>query len=84
MWEILNLTSSVLLATIGLWVVYLTLAWFWGERFFFGLMRKESKDRQYWLKFFPAFLKRELKAAFAFFIFLIVIAIIESIVGRDR
>lgn len=84
MWEILNLTSSVLLATIGLWVVYLPLAWFWEERSFFGLMHKESKDQQYWLKFFPAFLMRELKVAFAFFIFLMIIGIIESIMGNDR
>ncbi len=84
MFEILNLAYSVLLATIGLWAIYLPVAWFWGERFFFGLMRKENKNRQYWLKFFPVFIKRELKVAFVFFIFLIVIAIIESIMGRDR
>ena len=84
MLDILNLAYSVLLATIGLWAIYLPLAWFWNERFFFGLIRKENKDRQYWLEFFPVFLKRKLKAAFAFFIFLMVIGIIESIMGRDR
>jgi hypothetical protein len=84
MFDMLNLAYSVLLATAGLWAIYLPMAWYWNERFFFGLMIKEGKSRQYWLKFFPAFLKRELKAAFAFFIFLIVIAIIESIMGRDR
>jgi hypothetical protein len=84
MLEILNLVSTVLLATIGLWAIYLPLAWFWEEKFFFGLMRKEDKSRQYWVMFSPAFLKRELKAALAFFIFLVVFITIESIMGRDR
>ena len=84
MLDILNLAYSVMLATIGLWAIYLPLAWFWNERFFFGLMRKENKNQLYWLEFFPVFLKRELKAAFVFFILLMVIGIIESIMGRDQ
>ena len=84
MLEILNLASTVLLATICLWAIYLPLAWFWEERLFFGLMRKEDKSRQYWVKFFPAFLKREFKAALGFFIFLVVVGVIESIMGRYR
>jgi|APGre2960657404_1045060.scaffolds.fasta_scaffold46619_3 hypothetical protein len=79
MWEILNLAFSIVSVTIVLWAIYLPLAWLGEERFFFNLMRKESKGRQYWLEFFPTFLKRELKAAFAFFIILMVIAIVESV-----
>ena len=82
MWEILNLALSVLLVTIGLWAIYLPLAWLSEERFFFGLMRKENKTRQYWLEFFPSFLKRELKAALAFFAFILSIGVVESFMGR--
>jgi len=70
MLDILNLAYSVLLATIGLWAIYLPLAWFWNERFFFGLMRKENKDRQYWLEFFSSFLKAQIKSSICFFYFL--------------
>ena len=84
MLEILNLASTVLLATICLWAIYLPLAWFWEERLFFGLMRKEDKSRQYWVKFLPAFLKRELKAAFTLFILLVIIGTLESIIGREN
>jgi hypothetical protein len=84
MWEILNFAFSIAIVTIVVWAIYLPLAWLGEERFFFNLMRKQSKGRQYWLEFFPTFLKRELKAALAFFIVLMIVGTLESIMGKDR
>ena len=77
----LELLISIFAVTLCLWVIYLPLAWLGEERLFLSLMRKDGKGRYYWTKFFPAFLKRELKAAFTLFIFLTFIAFIESIVS---
>jgi hypothetical protein len=82
--ESLNLAFSVLFGVIVLWAVYLPLAWFFEERFFFGLMRKEGKTRQYWIQFFPTFLKRQLIGALALFVLLVILGILESIWRRDR
>jgi hypothetical protein len=76
--KILELAQVVFFITAGLWAIYLPFAWLSAERFFFNLMLKENKERQYWLKFFPSFLKRELKAALYFFVFLMVVGGIES------
>jgi hypothetical protein len=82
--DFVELAASIFVATVFIWAIYLPLAWLGRERFFFDLMRKEDKCRQYWLKFFPAFLKRELKAAFLFFVLLMIIGFIEYFVGKGQ